>query len=141
LWDVLRWGGALFMLWLAWESWREADSVGIVAAPNVDVRRHFLSGLTVNLLNPKALLFFLVLIPQFTHDSAPSLALVVAVALLSITIATAVHLAIILAGSGIARWLVDPAKSRTVRRGLALSLVGVAVWFVVGAAPPTPLPL
>ncbi|MEY4270811.1 MAG: hypothetical protein RLZZ58_2027 [Pseudomonadota bacterium] len=138
LWDVLRWGGALFMLWLAWESWREAETVGIVAAPNVNVRRHFVSGLTVNLLNPKALLFFLVLIPQFLPGGAPSFALVVAVALLSITIATAVHLAIVLAGSGVARWLVDPAKSRIVRRGLALSLVGVAVWFMVGAAPPAP---
>jgi threonine/homoserine/homoserine lactone efflux protein len=137
LWQVLRWGGVLFMLWLAWDSWREAGSDAAMrrSSPSSS-RRHFLSGLTVNLLNPKALLFFLVLIPQFLRVQSPSVALVAAVALLSITIATAVHLAIVLTGSGLARWLVDPAKSRTVRRALALSLVGVAIWFAVGAKMP-----
>ncbi len=137
-WQVLRWGGVSFMLWLAWEAWREADAPVSTNTPTNDAgtQRHFLSGLVVNLLNPKALIFFAVLIPQFVGSAEPAAALVVAVSLLSVTIATLVHVAIVLGGSGVSRWLADSGRSRPVRRGLALSLVGVAIWFAAGATPP-----
>ena len=69
-------------------------------------------------------------------SATPAAGLVVAVSLLSVTIATLVHVAIVLGGSGVSRWLADSGRSRPVRRGLALSLVAVALWFAVGAAPP-----
>lgn len=131
MWQILRWGGALFLLWLAWESWREAgeNSPAIIAAP-ARSRRHFRSGLVVNLLNPKAMLFFVVVIPQFNHGKVPGFGLALSLALLSIIIATIVHLSIVLAGSHIGNWISDPARTRTVRRILALLIVGVAIWFV-----------
>jgi threonine/homoserine/homoserine lactone efflux protein len=137
-WQVLRWGGVAFMLWLAWEAWRDSADTAVPddAALARPARRHFLSGLVVNLLNPKALIFFAVLIPQYMGPATPAAALVVAVSLVSVTIATLVHVAIVLAGSGLTRWLADSGRSRPVRRGLALSLVGVALWFAFGAAPP-----
>lgn len=134
-WEVLRWGGVLFMLWLAWESWRDVDRNPAVTAPATG-RRHFVSGLVVNLLNPKALIFFAVLIPQYLGPGDQATSLVVAVALVSVIIATLVHFAIVMAGSGLTRWLSNANRSRPVRRALALSLVGVAIWFAVGAAPP-----
>lgn len=135
-WEVLRWGGVAFMLWLAWGSWRDCDqdpgeSVAVAG------RRHFGAGLVVNLLNPKALVFFAVLIPQYLGPGEKATELVVAVALVSVTIATAVHTAIVLAGSRVALWLNNAQASRPVRRSLALSLVGVALWFAIGAAPPS----
>ena len=138
-WQALRWGGVLFMLWLAWEAWRDAaDPVAADgAAPLRPPRRHFLSGLVVNLLNPKALIFFAVLIPQYMGSATPAAGLVIAVSMVSVTIATLVHVAIVLAGSGLTQWLADSGRNRPVRRILALSLVGVAFWFAFGAAPPT----
>ena len=64
-WQMLRWGGVLFMLWLAWEAWRDADAPASAGGPSTGgtAWRHFRSGLIVNLLNPKALIFFAVLIP------------------------------------------------------------------------------
>lgn len=134
--EVLRWGGVIFMLWLAWESWRDVDRTVATGANDVDGHRHFLSGLVVNLLNPKALIFFAALIPQYLGRGEPAAGLVVAVSLASVAIATVVHVAIVFAGSGLTRWLVDSGRSRPVRRVLALSLVGVALWFAFGAAPP-----
>lgn len=138
-WQVLRWGGALFMLWLAWEAWRDAADPAVpgAIAPTRSARRHFLSGLTVNLLNPKALIFFAVLIPQYMGSATPAAVLVIAVSLVSVIIATAVHVGIVLGGGSLAGWLADSGRSRPVRRILALSLVGVAIWFAFGAAPPT----
>lgn len=131
MWQILRWGGALFLLWLAWESWRDAgeNSPALIAAPGRS-RRHFNSGLIVNLLNPKAMLFFVVVIPQFNHGKVPGFGLAVSLALLSIIIATLVHLSIVFAGSSIGNWISDPARTRTVRRTMALLIVGVAIWFL-----------
>lgn len=132
--QALRWGGAVFLLWLAWQSWHDAgeNSPAILGDPGRS-RRHFLSGLTVNLLNPKAMLFFVVVIPQFNGGEIPGFAVAVALALVSIVIATAVHLAIVLGASRIGRWLSDPTRTRTIRRLLALAMVGVAIWFAVSA--------
>jgi threonine/homoserine/homoserine lactone efflux protein len=136
-WEVLRWSGVAFMLWLAWEAWRDAGVPPKAEAEPLQrpAQRHFVSGLVVNLLNPKALLFFAVLIPQYLGSGAPPATLVIAVSLVSVVIATAVHVAIVLTGSSLSRWLADGGRSRPVRRGLALSLLLVALWFAVQSAP------
>ncbi len=131
MWQFLRWGGGLFLLWLAWESWRDAgeNSPALIAASGRS-RRHFKSGLVVNLLNPKAMLFFVVVIPQFNHGQIPGFGLAISLALISILIASIVHLSIVLAGSRIGNWISDPSRTRTVRRAMALLIVGVAIWFI-----------
>lgn len=134
-WEVLRWGGVIFMLWLAWESWRDVDR-NMTAGTTASGNRHFWSGVIVNLLNPKALIFFAVLIPQYLGPGEQAAGLVVGISLVSVLIATLVHVAVVLAGSGLMVWLADSGKSRPVRRMLALSLVGVAIWLAVGSAPP-----
>ena len=133
VWQLLRWGGAACMLWLAWEGWHDAreNSLGRVGA--LRAQRHFLSGLIVNVFNPKAMVFFVVILPRFNHGELPTFGQAIALAGLSIAIATAVHVAIVFAGSGLHRWLADPGKTRVVRRILALVLVGVAIWLAVGA--------
>lgn len=138
-WEALRWGGVVFMLYLAWEAWRDVDrdlTVDATIARDVSGYRHALSGLVVNLLNPKALLFFAVLIPQYLGSGEPASALIVAVSLVSVLIATIVHVAIVMMGSGMAAWLADSGRNRPVRQALALSLIGVAIWFAFGAQAP-----
>jgi threonine/homoserine/homoserine lactone efflux protein len=134
-WEALRWTGVLFMLWLAWESWRDVDR-DLTLSSKTTGRRHFWSGLFVNLVNPKALIFFAVLIPQYLGPGDQAMGLVIGVALVSVAIATIVHVAIVLTGSGLMVWLTNSGKSRLVRRLLALSLVGVAIWLAIGSAPP-----
>lgn len=136
LWQLLRWGGAAFLLWLAWESWRDAgeNSPALIAAPaDRWSRRHFTSGLVVNLLNPKAMLFYVIVIPRFNEGQVPGFGLAFGLALVSIAIATAVHVTIVLAGSRMGGWISDPARTRTVRRVLALGIIGVAIWFAATA--------
>lgn len=66
--DVIRWAGVAYLLWLAVQSLR----AGPVAAGHVAMRslgRVFLDGLMVNLLNPKVILFILAFLPQFVDPS------------------------------------------------------------------------
>lgn len=68
LFDVIRWVGVGYLLYLAWGAWRgrqvAADGVPVPAA------RAFRAGFIVNLTNPKVILFVLAFIPQFVVPEA-----------------------------------------------------------------------
>jgi threonine/homoserine/homoserine lactone efflux protein len=61
--DMIRWVGVAYLLWLAWRSLTAAPLP--VDAPQVRGGNAFLSGLLVNLTNPKVILFVLAFVPQF----------------------------------------------------------------------------
>lgn len=71
---VLKIVGALYLIWLAFNAIRSGDSLTLsVAARQVpSVRQSYLTGLGINLLNPKIILFFVTFLPQFVdrHDPA-----------------------------------------------------------------------
>lgn len=74
---VLKVAGALYLLWLAVQSVRKGSAFSVQAAPRtrgVPLRRAFLTGVTVNLLNPKIILFFLTFLPQFVATNDPDAA-------------------------------------------------------------------
>ena len=122
----LRIAGAAMMVWLAIEAWRGAEK----APPPTATRRAFATGTLINLLNPKAYLFFFVVAPEFLGGRALGLAEALTLALVSTGIATAIHLAIVLAGSRAQAWLADPARTKWVRRGFAVVMLGVAASFL-----------
>ncbi|ARE40223.1 Transmembrane amino acid efflux protein [Rhodovulum sp. P5] len=65
LFDVIRWVGVGYLLWLAWGAIRH----GALAPdlPPVSPRRAFREALVVNLTNPKVILFVLAFLPQFVR--------------------------------------------------------------------------
>lgn len=69
--DVLKFCGAAYLIWLGIQKWRAAPHVieedTVVVAP----RGLFLQGLLVNLSNPKAIVFIAALTPQFIDPSRP----------------------------------------------------------------------
>lgn len=75
--DVVKFAGAAYLLWLGLQMFKSTASSG----PAADRTEHsvsgslttaFLRGLLTNLLNPKALIFCSVLLPQFIDPAAPS---------------------------------------------------------------------
>ncbi len=70
--DVLRLAGAAYLLWLAWQAVRPgARSPFEVRALRRDgPKKLFLMGLFTNLLNPKAAMLYLSLLPQFIDPKA-----------------------------------------------------------------------
>ena len=66
--DVIRYVGAAYLIYLAVQAWRSTDEIGQgKAAPSlwVAVRRGFIT----NLLNPKTALFIFAFVPQFTDPA------------------------------------------------------------------------
>lgn len=130
-WQALRYAGTALMLWLAWEGWRDAGESS--PAMRSGGQRHFWRGLAINSVNPKSFLFYAVVLPQFLPQGS-GWGGAMLLALTGVGVATAVHLGIVLTASASRGWMADPARTRTVRRLLALSLVGVAVWLFLGSA-------
>ncbi|RBW52211.1 LysE family translocator [Ruegeria sp. A3M17] len=73
LFDVIRWMGVAYLLYLAWGAFRN----GAVSAdaPSGPTQMAFRDGLVVNLTNPKVILFVLAFIPQFVDPAAGSILL------------------------------------------------------------------
>lgn len=65
--DALRFGGALYLLYLAWQAVRPNGSspFAVKALPKDSPRKLFLMGFLTNLLNPKIAVLYLSLLPQF----------------------------------------------------------------------------
>jgi threonine/homoserine/homoserine lactone efflux protein len=134
LYGLLRWGGVAYLLWLAWESWSSEhetspeEAGGDIDSPWLAFRR----GLITNLLNPKAAVFYVVVLPDFIQLDAGSV--VVQTLLLSfvyVSIATAIHSAIVALAGTLQTAIGGKQYQRTIRRGLALALVGIALWFAL----------
>ncbi|MCS7478377.1 LysE family translocator [Umezawaea endophytica] len=72
--DVVRWAGALYLLWLGgsalWRSWRGRTVVGENPLVRVTPGQALRIGFTTNVLNPKIGVFYLSLLPQFLPTDA-----------------------------------------------------------------------
>lgn len=71
--DVIRYAGAMYLVWLAINNFRSKDAhqetVVTIKSPLENFRR----GLLTNLLNPKAILFEAVFLPQFANPNIGSI--------------------------------------------------------------------
>jgi threonine/homoserine/homoserine lactone efflux protein len=65
--DALRFGGALYLLWLAWQALRPGghSPFQVRDLPADSPRKLFAMGFVTNLLNPKIAVLYLSLLPQF----------------------------------------------------------------------------
>lgn len=122
----LRYAGAVLMLFLAWRTWIDRSTE---PAPN-DGRNGFLAGLLLNTINPKAFVFFMVIVPPFLSGGPLQLGQAFALGAISVALATAVHLFIVLSAGRAHAWLSNTDRTRTVRQVMAVVMVGVAVWFI-----------
>ncbi|KEO86465.1 hypothetical protein EH30_11540 [Erythrobacter sp. JL475] len=125
--------GAAMMAWLAWEAWRDDGETSQGTMPGAATQRGLWAGFAINLLNPKATLFFVTVMPQFVSDGRPSLGEGLTLASVSVAIATLIHLALILGAARLRPLLMQPERARIVRRILAVMMLGVGLWFLAKA--------
>ena len=133
LYEALRWGGVAYLLWLAWEGWAE-EKQGGTSEEDSDAlpRRALTRSLIVNMLNPKAAIFYVAVLPEFVQPERGSLLSQTAIlSAIYVAIATAVHLTIVLLAGSLQSTIESPDKRRWIRKSLALALAGIAIWFAI----------
>jgi homoserine/homoserine lactone efflux protein len=69
IFEVLRWVGAAYLIWLGIQAWRNAGMPTEDVPPGSHV--HASRGFIVAITNPKSIAFFTALLPQFVDQSLP----------------------------------------------------------------------
>jgi threonine/homoserine/homoserine lactone efflux protein len=109
LYDAVRWAGAAYLLWLAWDAVRPHGNGGLFARrdlPPMAPAVLFRTGVLTSILNPKVALFYLALFPQFVDPARGSvLAQSLILAALQIVIDATGDLLFVLAAARAADWL------------------------------------
>jgi len=130
LYQLIRWAGVIFLLWLAWEAWRgDSDPAAADGDDARTLRGLFLRGMTGNLLNPKAAVFYVALLPTFMRpDHGSPLAQALTLGGLHLTVAVAVHSLIVLGAAGVSGALLARARGPVLRAVMAGGIAVVALW-------------
>lgn len=129
--DALRFAGAAYLLYLAWQAIKPGGRsvFAIVELAPDSPRKLFAMGLVTNMLNPKAAVLYLTLLPQFIRPAAgDALAQGLVLGSTQLLISMTVNAAIVLATGTIARFLAErPVWQRFQRWAMATVLGGLAV--------------
>lgn len=130
---TLRWMGGAYLVWLGINALRSRGGVGLPAAAGVSTltdsaSRQFIKGVLANAINPKVVLFFLSLLPQFVVPAQGDVPLQMAVLGVLFTLqAAALFGALGWFAGGIGQWL-----QRRPRAGLWLDRLAGVVFVGLG---------
>jgi threonine/homoserine/homoserine lactone efflux protein len=89
--EIIKYLGVAYLLWMAWNTLREQGALRVEAdaAPR-SALQVILSGILINILNPKLSIFFFAFLPQFVPSGSPtalSLMLELSAAFMALTFA------------------------------------------------------
>jgi threonine/homoserine/homoserine lactone efflux protein len=128
LYGALRWAGVLYLLYLAFQAWQGASETSPGHAHAMD-HAPFWRGLIANLLNPKALVFYVALLPGFISPDRAAFwiqALILGTAHLVVSLI--VHSAIVIGAARAGELIARTSHLALARRVLALLIAGIALW-------------
>lgn len=131
--DVVRLAGAAYLLWIGIQCLRTTLLPNLNGSPTAGEQPRYREavqrGLLTNLLNPKALLFCSVLLPQFIDPQAgPVLAQFATLGMVLVAVGLMFDSAYALAGAALGRWLQRSPSAQRLQQWLFGSLlIGFAV--------------
>ncbi|MFI5444886.1 LysE family translocator [Polaromonas sp. UC242_47] len=134
LFAVLKTLGALYLIYLGYRQWTSQTSMFDKPLPTEAQTEKtnavlFRQGLLVALTNPKSILFFTALFPQFIHAQAPMLPQFLALTSAFAACVLSSHMAYVLLARHTHRWLGTPQRARVFNRvcGGAFGLLGLSL--------------
>ena len=133
LYEFFRWAGVLYMAWLAYDVWRGEEPME-ASNDNATAGRYFIRGFLTNVLNPKAAVFYIAMLPQFVDPDRALLSQTITLTVAYVAVATIVHGGIVALASRARPLLQNADQMRTVRRLLAIGLLLVALWLLWSTA-------
>jgi threonine/homoserine/homoserine lactone efflux protein len=127
--DLIRFGGAAYLIYLAYKSFR---SKPFVAGAQITARspvENFRRGLLTNLLNPKAILFSGVFLPQFASPAyGPVFPQIVALGAVLAVLGWLFQSALSIASGSFGQWLLSSARRQAfLERLMGVVFLGLAV--------------
>jgi homoserine/homoserine lactone efflux protein len=132
LFEMLRWAGAAYLIWLGVKAWLHAG------APATAVTKkgiNFSRGLTVALTNPKTIAFFTAFLPQFVDPKLPAVPQLAVMCIVSVLLAAVTDSGWAIA-SGLGRaWFIKPQRAKLLGRLSGIALIGGGIWLSLARRP------
>lgn len=124
--DLLRWVGAAYLIWLGIQAWRNAGAMSEAAAPGGHV--HIGRGFIVAMTNPKTIAFYTAFLPQFIDPTLPVARQLLVMCVVSVALGFLIDCGwAVAAGLGRA-WFVKPKHNKLLGWFSGAALVGGGVW-------------
>lgn len=126
LFELLRWAGAGYLIWLGIQAWRAGEKAKVL--PETPRRVHFVRGFWVALFNPKTIAFFTAFLPQFVDPALPAQFQLFVMSAVFVAMASALD-----AGWGVAAglgrsWFMAPSRAKLLSRISGSVLIGGGLW-------------
>lgn len=125
--SIVRWIGAVYLIWLGVHAWRAHGSgmqeAARVAAPR-PARKVFLQGFLIAITNPKAIIFYIAFLPQFIDPRLAAGPQLVAMSLAMTVIASISDSCYALLAGRMRGWFTTQARRRLQGRITGTLLIG-----------------
>jgi homoserine/homoserine lactone efflux protein len=133
LFDILRWIGAGYLIWLGIQAWRHAGERAADVPPAAHV--HIWRGFAVALSNPKTIAFFTAFLPQFVDPSLPVERQLAVMCAVSVVLAAFTDSSwAVAAGLGRA-WFMTSWRAKLLGRLSGVALIGGGIWLSLARRP------
>lgn len=134
---IIQYIGAAYLVWLGWKRFN-ADSMAPILDPNIapdkvsnGLLTGFVSGIAVHMANPKALLFYTTILPQFLDTSrpiAPQILILATATIFTESTSLTIYAIVAARGGSVAR---NAGKTHLLNRIAGVILMGVAITLLV----------
>ena len=114
--ELLKIAGAVYLLWLAWQSMRPGARSPFEAnnLPAEPPRKLLMMGFLTSALNPKVAIFYLSILPQFiTPDAGSVLAQSLLLGVAQVCVGATVNMTVVLSAAYLANWFAKNRLSAT----------------------------
>ena len=127
IFQVVRWAGAVYLIWLGIKAWRTHGGQGVTIAPAAGPSSAavFLQGFLIAITNPKAIIFYIAFLPQFIDAHLPAGPQLLAMSGTMIVMALLSDSAYALLAARARGWFAAPRRRRLQERVTGTLLIGV----------------
>ena len=133
--EVLRWAGAAYLIYLGVRAWRSAGREDPLLQT---AQVHFWRGLTVAVSNPKGIAFYSAFLPQFVDPALPAARQLVVMCVCTIVMGGLNDCGWAIA-SGLGRsWFMKSSRARFLGRASGCTLIGGGIWLSLARRPLSP---
>ncbi|MCW0354279.1 homoserine/homoserine lactone efflux protein [Pantoea ananatis] len=127
--EILKWAGAGYLVWLGIQQWRTAGAIDLNAMSKAMPRRRlFKRAVMVNLTNPKSIVFLAALFPQFILPHQPLMLQYLVLGVTTVLVDIIVMICYATLATRIAGWIKGPRQMKLMNRvfgGLFIAIGGL----------------